>query len=281
MAFKEEKEKVVPTGSEPVDNSGTSKNSAKNAEQSSEKQGSQDQPSGSQPEGASQSEGSQKAAEGGESKEAGEQKVGERSTEDLLKTLEQSQQQINQRLDSMTRPAEEGQSQEPDYDAQLNELDRMLKEGELNLDEYQSRQRSVMEQKFTNQSSEIVDQKLQEQQMEQATEQYLQNNPDFQQYYNSTVMQQVMRQNPLMDEVGAYESLKRQEAESKVAELNQQLEQLKQERDNAVKNGAEVTDMPGKESGAALQHGEVENNKNLSPQEGMLAALRRARQATQ
>lgn len=276
MADKEEKEKVVPTGSRPVDNSETSKNNAKNTEQGSEKQGPESQASG-----ASQSEGSQKTTEGGEGKKAGEQKTGERSTEELLKTLENSQQEISQRLDSLTQPTEEGQAQQPDHDAQLNELDRMLKEGELNLDDYQSRQRNVMEQKFANQSSEIVDQKLQEQRMEQATEQYMQQNPDFQQYYNSREMQQIMQQNPLMDEVGAYESLKRQEAEQKNADLNQQLEQLKQERDNAVKNGAEVTDMPGKESGAALQHGEVETNKNLSPQEGMLTALRRARQATQ
>lgn len=283
MADKEEKEKVVQTGSQPVDNSGTSKNNAKDTEQGTEKQGSEEQASGSQTEASSQSEGSQqKATEGGEGKEAGEQKTGERSTEDLLKTLEKSQQEITQRLDSMTKPSEEGQKeQQPDYDAQLNELDRMLKEGELNVDDYSARVRSIQEQKFANQSSEIVDQKLKEQQMEQATDQYLQQNPDFQQYYNSQEMQQVMKQNPLLDEVGAYEYLKRQEAEQQIADLNQRLEQLQQERDNAVKNGAEVTDMPGKDSGAALQHGEVETNKNLSPEEGMKAALRRVRQATQ
>lgn len=282
MANKNDEERVVPTGSQVQDNSGTSGNTNKDAEQETsdaqKSQSSQDQDASSQSKGSEQTEG-------GEQKSGTDQQPqdtqGQRSTEELLQTLQQSQQEINQKLDGMQKPSDDGKSQEPDYDSQLNELDRMLQEGELNLSDYQTRQRSIMEQKAKTEASSVVDQKLQEKEMEQASDQYLQQNPDFQQYYNSQSMQQTMKQNPLLDEVGAYEHLKRVEAESKVGELQQQLEQLQKEREQAVKNGAQVTDTVGKDSGSALQHGEVENNKNLTPQDGMMAALQRARQTAE
>ena len=271
MPDKNNEDKAVPTGSEPQDNSAPSKNNSQN-------QGEDGQNA------SSQSEGSQKT-EGGESQGGNDQTQdtqGQRSTEDLLQTLQKSQQEISEKLDGLQKPAEEGstQSTEPDYDAQLNELDRMLQEGELNLSDYQTRQRSIMEQKAEAKAGNVVDQKLQEQKLEQASEDYIKQNPDFQQYYNSQEMQKVMKDNPLMDEIGAYEKLKRSEAENALAEKDKQIEQLKQEREQAVKNGAQVTDATGKDPGAALQHGEVENNKNLSPEQGMMAALKRSRQAT-
>lgn len=279
MASKDEKENSVPTGSEPVDNSGTSKNNQNDGNQQtsdSQSQSSTDQTQSSQDKGSNKTEGADQAGA------SDQQSTGQMSTEELLQTLQKSQQdieQVNQKLDSMQKPSDDGQSQEPDYESQLGELDRMLKSGEINLDEYQVRQRGIMEEKSKQQANDVVEQRLEQQKMEQATEEYMKSNPDFEQYYNSKEMQQLMKSNPLMDEVGAYERLKRSEAEGKVSELNQQIEQLQKERDNAVKNGAAVTDTVGKDSGAALQHGEIENNKNLGPQEGMMAALQRTRQA--
>jgi len=281
MASKDEKEKAVPTGSEPVDNSGTSKNNENDSEQQTsdnQSQSSTDQTQSSQDKGSKQTEGSDQAG----ASDQQQQTTGQMSTEELLQTLQKSQQdieQVNQKLDSLQKTSEDGQGQQPDHDSQLNELDRMLKDGEINLDEYQVRQRGIMEEKSKQQANDVVEQRLEQQKLEQATEEYMKSNPDFEQYYNSKEMQQLLKSSPLMDEVGAYERLKRSEAESKVSELQQQIEALQKERDQAVKNGAQVTDTVGKDSGAALQHGEIENNKNLGPQQGMMAALQRARQA--
>jgi hypothetical protein len=280
MAGKNDEEKSVPTGSEPVDNSGTSKNNSDQQTSDNESQSSTDQTQSSQDKGSNQTEGSEQS--GASDQQSQEGTTGGKSTEELLATLQKSQQdiqQISDKLDGLQKTSDDGQAKEPDYDAQLNELDRMLKEGEINLDEYQVRQRGIMESKAEEKASSVVDQKLEQQKLEQATEKYMQENPDFEQYYNSKEMQQLMKQNPLLDEVSAYERLKRSEMEGKVSELQQQIEALQKERDQAVKNGAQVTDTVGKDSGSALQHGEIENNKNLGPQQGMLAALQRARQA--
>lgn len=280
MAGKNDEEKSVPTGSEPVDNSGTTKNNSDQQASDDKSQSSSDQTQSSQDKGSKQAEGSEQS--GASDQQSQEGTTGGKSTEELLATLQKSQQdiqQISDKLDGLQKTSDDGQAKEPDHDAQLNELDRMLKEGEINLDEYQVRQRGIMESKAEEKASSVVDQKLEQQKLEQATEKYMQENPDFEQYYNSKEMQQLMKQNPLLDEVSAYERLKRSEMEGKVSELQQQIEALQKERDQAVKNGAQVTDTVGKDSGAALQHGEIENNKNLGPQEGMLAALQRARQA--
>ncbi len=280
MAGKNDEEKSVPTGSEPVDNSGTTKNNSDQQASDDKSQSSSDQTQSSQDKGSKQAEGSEQS--GASDQQSQEGTTGGKSTEELLATLQKSQQdiqQISDKLDGLQKTSDDGQAKEPDHDAQLNELDRMLKEGEINLDEYQVRQRGIMESKAEEKASSVVDQKLEQQKLEQATEKYMQENPDFEQYYNSKEMQQLMKQNPLLDEVSAYERLKRSEMEGKVSELQQQIEALQKERDQAVKNGAQVTDTVGKDSGAALQHGEIENNKNLGPQEGMMAALQRARQA--
>ena len=280
MPDKNKEDKSVPTGSEPVDNSGTSKNSQDNSQNKGEQQTGDNQTQSSQDKGSKQTEGSEQTGASGQDSQQGT--TGEKSTEELLATLQKSQsdiQQISDKLDGLQKTSDDGQAKEPDYDAQLNELDRLLKEGEIQLDEYQVRQRGIMEQKAEEKASSVVDQKLEQQKLEQATEKYMQENPDFEQYYNSKEMQQLMKQNPLLDEVSAYERLKRSEMENKVAEKDRQIAELQQERDQAVKNGAAVTDTVGKDSGAALQHGEIENNKNLGPQEGMMAALQRTRQA--
>lgn len=275
---RDNQERVVPTGSQPQNNSAQAKTgkTGDNKSQSDNQQG--DNSASSQNEGSQGTEGGeQQASTQQQQQDQGTEK--ENSTEDLLKRMEKSQDEIRQRLDSFTKQDETANQdqQVPDHDSQLSELDSLLEKGEITVDQYQKQSREIQEKKSQEQARNEVEKRLQEEKMEKASDQFLQENPDYPQYHKSEEMQRLMNQNPLFDEVSAYERLKRQEADSERQRLQQELDELKKTQENAVKNGERVTDSVGKEPGSSLQHGEVEEDQNLSSKEGMRAALRRTR----
>lgn len=273
MPDKDKKDNAVPAGSKPVDNSKATK--AEPGQSDDQKAGAKDQPPASADNKAAAATDDKGSQAKGDGAGAATDQTGQKSTEELMKSIED----VNRKLDGLSKTSEDGKTEVPDHDAQLGKLDEMLKGGEIDLEQYQKQSREIMRQQSQEQAAQAVDKRLEEQKLEEASDKYMQDNPDFHQYMESPELKQLMKQNPLFDEVSGFERLKRMEAEAKSAELNKQIEQLQHERDQAVKNGAHVTDSVGKDSGAAIQHGEIEENKNLSAREGMLAALRRSRQA--
>lgn len=268
----EEKESTVPSGSQPLNNSGQSQPG------SSQDKGSE---STSQAKGQGETESGQNNATGNTQSGAGEK---DESTAQLLETLQQQGAQFAQLAEALQQQRGDAETPEqtgepaPDYDAQMNDLQKKLSDGEITTEEFAQQQSQIMEQKMQSSMQQMMQQYQQQQSAEQAINQYMQQNPDFSNVLQSQDAQALLQNNPVFDEVAAYEHMKRQSAESQLSELQQQVQALQQERDEAIKNGAKVTDYVSKDEGSEMRQGVEADNRNLSPEEGMRQAMRRARQ---
>ena len=268
----EEQEKAIPSGSQPMNNGGQSQPAR------SQDKGSEDT---SQAKGQGETGTSQDTATSNTQSGASEK---DESTAQLLETLQQQGAQFAQLAEALQQQRGDAETPEtpgepaPDYDAQMQELQKKLSDGELTTEEFAQQQSQIMEQKLQTSMQQMMQQYQQQQSAEQVLNQYMQQNPDFNDVLKSQEAQSLLQQNPVFDEVAAYEHMKRQTAESQLSELQQQIQTLQQERDEAIKNGAKVTDYVSKDEGAEMRQGVEADNKNLSPEEGMRLAMRRARQ---
>lgn len=108
---------------------------------------------------------------------------------------------------------------------------------------------------------------------------YLEKNPDFAEKYQSGAIQQMLQENPLHNEVSAFESMKRGEAEAQMAELQKQLDAMKAEREASISAGrkapGKVINTPG--SSARVASGGAANPNDVRA--SMLEAVRAARTA--
>lgn len=269
----EDKSQAVPSGSQPVDN--TSKPSGS-------------QSSGTEAAGKGQPTGQDTGSEGAGG-EGGAGQQGEESTAQLMQTLQEQGAQFAQLAEALQQQRQSGDVETPgaqqqpsepapDFEAKVSELEKQLSDGEITTEDFAREQSKIMDQKLQYSMQQMMQQYQQEQSAQQVLQSYMQQNPDFNQVLQSKEAQQLMQQNPVFDEVSAYEHLKRANAEKQMQEMQQQVQALQQERDEAIKNGAKVTDFVSKEEGSEIRQGVEADNKNLSPEEGMLQAMRRARQ---
>lgn len=215
-------------------------------------------------------------------------KEGDQSKEDLaayFQKLQESNTKLAEKLDGIQTQQNNqdasGQDQTQPLDqinTQLQDLRQQVTDGDIDMQTYVDKQSELLEQKQSILVDQRLDQYNQEQEAMRTYERYLQENPDFREVVASQDVQGMIQQNPILDEVSGYERAKRMAAEAKVQELEQRMAALEKEQQEAVRNGDRVTDTPGKESGTDLKDAQAAD-KNLSPREGMLAALRKHRAA--
>lgn len=250
------------------------------------KQQAQTQDKGSQTDTTKGSEDTKSADQNNDKSDSAETKGADKDNsaniESVLQRYADTQEQITNQLSSLNQQMQgqqqpQEQQQGPDYQSQLTELDSKLSDGEITLAEHTQQSRNIMQQQLTEQIASQFEEKMSQRQAEEARQRFLQENPDFEQVSQSPEFQQFLEQNPVYDVAGAYEHFKRQEQSQQLQTLKEQLDQLKQEREEAVKNGAKVTDTVGKAEGHEMRQGVQTQNDNLGVEGGMLAALRQFR----
>lgn len=271
----EKDENVVPTNTTPQDNSASQGQQGSTGDNNSQNKGSEQE---SQAKG---SEGSQSEQSTGQDQNKNqEEQGGDKNIDQLLNQFSELQKQVSSINNRIPESNSEGKKEEtPDFEAQLSELDQKMANGDLTMDQYLKQQRAINDQRVQQQASQIVEQKLGEKEVDEATQKFLSDNPDFQEVSQTKEFQQFMQQNPVYDVAGAYEKFKRQQDQSKIQELEQQIQTLKQQQEEAVKNGAKVTDTVGKESGAEAKEGVKTTEDNLTGDDALMAALQKYQQA--
>lgn len=218
-------------------------------------------------------------------------KSGDKDGGDIRKMLEDSQRFIGQQStqigelrkeleglkSSSQQPQQQQQQQQADPETALRETLAKYEAGEATVEETIVAAFSAGKQA----SESIVDQKLaqrdQDARNQQLQDSYLQQNPDFMQLHESGALAQEMQKNPLHTPVSAYESIKRNESQAQLAELTQQVDALKAEREASIaagrNNAGKTIATPG--STMRAQQGAAPSNASL--RDSMIDAVNKVR----
>jgi hypothetical protein len=219
------------------------------------------------------------------------EQVAGKSTEELVKMLEDAQQQIGkmgEELGSLrTAVTGKGKEQEAapatpdrDFDAELDVLRTKVEDGELTASEAYIEQTKILREQMSYVMDTKLAEKEREHQAKTAVQKFLEQNQDFEQVTQTQEAESFLRQNPVYDRLAYYERTQRAKAETMLTQTMAQLASVTAELEAARKAGAVGTDKVGKDAGAGVREARTAPQpppKSFNPKkarESGLAALR-------
>lgn len=213
--------------------------------------------------------------------------TGDRSIEELLSMLQHMQDNVNRndQGQSSNQPGESASQEGEDVHKLLAAMKQEVASGEKTPDQVFDQLVDVMGKQATQLAKNAVDEALQQKDVEQFRNKYLQENPDFPQAVKSPEFNRLLQENPILDRVAGYERLKRLESEKARTDLAAKVQELQAKVDTLQKQGAESTANVGRESGSEVREAETQHKRprfredRRDSVQGGLAALQRARQA--
>lgn len=203
---------------------------------------------------------------------------GDAFSEKLSKQLED----LNNSIRSMSQGSGEGaESQESsrDYDQELLELQEKANDGDISYSELIAQSQAIQDAKTQEMVASAIDQYEQRRQVSGIHDQFLSQNPDFSDFVNSDANRIMQEANPMLDNLSSYYASRADQIAEENLALKQELADLKGQVQTSVKGAAaSQSSRVGAESGTDLRRRAQQSNENLSPKEGMLAALLAQRQ---
>jgi hypothetical protein len=205
------------------------------------------------------------------------------STDAFSEKLAAKLDELNNSIKSMGQTEGSGQetAQESgrDYDQELLELQEKANEGEISYSELIAQSQAIQEAKTQDLVSNALSEYEQRQQVTGMQQKFLAENPDYGDFVNSQENQMLQESNPVLDNLSSYYAYKATSAAQEAEALRQELAQLKEQYGTSVKGAAgQQLGKIGGESGSDLRRSAQQSKENLTPREGMLAALRLARE---
>ena len=274
---KPDSNQAINSGSMIVDNSeekfrsGPGTSSASDASADASADASTDAPAGSPAEGVTDVNNAD--ASGSSSSDTGSE-----FSDKLSRQLEELNSSIKG-MGQQESTGESGQASKRDYDGELLELQNKATEGDITYSELITQSQSIQDAKTQDTVHEAIKQYDQQQQVSGVQNNFLQSNPDFQEFVNSPENQAIQSANPMMDNLSAYYANKSQSVAQENESMKQELATLKGQMQSSIKGAAaDQTLRIGTEAGGDLRGRTAQTQENMTPKQGMLAALQAARQ---
>ena len=107
---------------------------------------------------------------------------------------------------------------QPDYDAQLSDIQQKVDEGELSIAEALKLSSEISANKAATLAAQQMQKLQQQQQAQQVQTQWLEQNPDYTEFVGSPEHAAIMKSNPLHDDFSAYHAWKAQRAATEAYE---------------------------------------------------------------
>ena len=198
---------------------------------------------------------------------------------DAVKTMAEQNRLLMEKL-SAGAPA---QQQGDPYNTAVAKLEADVEEGRITPTEF-TKLIAELNQAKTEQIVQSALQQSQKATAQQTIEQqYLDTNPDFSDLKAQGIMDRIIQQNPIHDNVSAYEFYKRLEAQAEVESLRTEIASLKKAQASSIAAGKEGTRKVLSQPGVTPPAQKTQNQNRKSLNEGaatesMLNAMRRLRE---
>ena len=198
---------------------------------------------------------------------------------DAVKTMAEQNRLLMEKL-SAGAPA---QQQGDPYNTAVAKLEADVEEGRITPTEF-TKLIAELNQVKTEQIVQSALQQSQKATAQQTVEQqYLDTNPDFSDLKAQGIMDRIIQQNPIHDNVSAYEFYKRLEAQAEVESLRTEIASLKKAQASSIAAGKEGTRKVLSQPGVTPPAQKTQNQNRKSLNEGaatqsMLDAMRRLRE---
>ena len=165
-----------------------------------------------------------------------------------------------------------------EIDQAINVLEQQVKEGEITSEEFTLKSIPLIEQRVQVNMERKLQQDAQAKNVSDAQGAFIAQNPDFVSFAQSPEAAALINSNPVLDNVSAYYMAKHKQAEAKSQALQAELDALKATQAEAIKNaGKTQAKIVGADMGTDAGVDKLYRGDGLSPQQGGIAALRRAR----
>lgn len=238
------------------------------------------------------SEGEDKKGASAPDSETAKQLSG-KTTEELLAIIEEGQKQIGKQANEvgelrkmvgeMQKTGAKDENTAPDFDAQLNDVLAQVEDGKLTMTEALRQTYAIAQGSAKELTKAELEQAAAKQQAETASQQFLSENEDFHDVVKSEDVQKLIASSPIFDEFSAYERVKRTMAESELEKTRARVAELEKEREEMIKNGAQVASKVGKAPGVEVRTAQTTKTRPRgradmrAAKQSALAALERVR----
>lgn len=165
-----------------------------------------------------------------------------------------------------------------EIDAALQALEQKAKDGEISNEELVMQTVPLIEQRVQMNMERKLQDQAQAKSVSDAQGAFIAQNPDFVGFAQSPEAAAIINGNPILDNVSAFYMAKHKQAEARAQTLELELTQLKQQQSLAIKNaGKKQAEVVGSDQGIDAGAEKLYRGDGLSPQQGGIAALRRAK----
>lgn len=198
---------------------------------------------------------------------------------DAVKTMAEQNRLLMEKLSAETPAQQDGDP----YNSAVAKLETDVEEGRITPTEF-TKLIAELNQTKTEQIVQSALQQSQKATAQQSVEQqYLDTNPDFSDLKAQGIMDRIIQQNPIHDNVSAYEFYKRLEAQAEAESLKAEVASLKKAQAASISAGKEGTRKVLSQPGVAPPAQKTQNQNRKSLNEGaatqsMLDAMRRLRE---
>jgi len=181
-----------------------------------------------------------------------------------------------------TTPQKTETTQTRDFNAELTAIEKKAEAGEISFGESIRLAAQITEEKTLARARDEYRQFDSERQTQTAEQQFLKQNPDFQDVLKSGVLDPILEANPLYNNLNAYQAYKAQQREAELTANMTQAEKAAYEKGKAeigsLAEGAKVADTVLSKPGTAMREGKPAKTLDEHDiKQGMLAALDKAR----